>query len=152
MSEKKCLLIVDDEEDFCVLLKESLEELGNYEVDFTTDPKQVEVKIAAARPDLIFLDNVMPGRKGSEIVESLRKDPETRDIPLVMISGRGEMVYIKKKNTFRWMSDTKIVAERGNISDERSPEVLSEIYQVDEYLSKPVAADTIMSVIKDILE
>jgi CheY-like chemotaxis protein len=152
MSEKKSLLVIDDEEDFCILIKEALEDQGNYCVDYLTDPTRAEAKIAEIHPDLILLDNVMPKRQGSAVVAALKKNPETKNIPLIMVSGRGEMVYIKKKNTFKWMPNSEIVQQRGDISDERSASALSEIYGVNQYVSKPVSVDTLLSVIQDVLD
>jgi CheY-like chemotaxis protein len=151
MPDKKRLLVVDDEEDFCLLLKDAMEEIGGYKVDYTTDPFQAEAKIAALRPDLILLDNVMPKRSGDEVAKAIKTNAGTKDIPIVMVSGRGEMVYIKRKSTFKWLPNTKVVDGRGEISNERSPDALAKVYHVDDYVSKPVSVETLISIIEDIL-
>ena len=62
------------------------------------------------------------------------------------------MVYSKKKNAFKWMPNTKVVKDRGDISGERRPSALSEEYQVDDYVSKPVSKEILLNVIQGVLE
>jgi len=152
MGEQKQILIIDDEQDFCLLLKEAIEMNEGFEVEFLTDSHSAEDKVAQMNPDLLLVDNVMPGRNGADVVKALRKNPQTRTLPIIMLSGRGEMVFSKKQGTFRWLPNRKIVKERGEISAERNPEQLCEIYQVDEYVSKPVSSEAIISIIQELLE
>lgn len=61
-----------------------------------------DTAIAMARkehPDLIFLDIVMPGTNGFAVLRALRRDPQTQDIPIVMISGNlqaTEQFYVQR--------------------------------------------------------
>src|SRR3989344_683866 len=102
MAEKIKIVMIDDEMDLCMLVKANLESNGNYEVAVTSNPQDAENFVRAQKPDIILLDNVMPVRKGSEIAASLKKSPDTKNIPIVVVSGKGEMVYNKKKNQFQW--------------------------------------------------
>ena len=151
MEKRKRILIIDDEEDFCAILKETLEDQGGFEADFITDPRQAEAKVNKLSPDLVLIDNVMPGRNGADVVKALRDDPKTKQIPLIMVSGRGEMVFSKKQGSFKWLPDTKVVQERGEMPAEHNSGQLSEIYHVDEYLSKPVSSEIVMAVIQKVL-
>ena len=45
--------------------------------------------LRADRPDLVILDHMLPGRSGLEILASLRADPDTRDLPVMMLTARG---------------------------------------------------------------
>ncbi len=146
------ILIVDDEKDFCDLLKENLESLGQFQVSYEIDPQRVEAAIEASRPDIILLDNVMPTRKGSEIVRELKKQEDLKRIPIIMVSGRGEMVYYKKSDSFKWEANRPIVKTRGEISQSKNPDTLAEEYGVDFYISKPVTTEAILEVINDILK
>jgi len=152
MGENKRIFIIDDEQDFCQLLKEAIEINGEFDAEFLTDPRQAEERVSQANPDLILIDNVMPGRNGADVVKALRKNPQTKSIPIVMLSGRGEMVFSKKQGSFRWLPNTRIVHERGVLPTEQHPEQLCEIYQVDEYVSKPVSSEAIVDIIRELIE
>src|SRR3989338_5758846 len=102
MADKTRIVMIDDEADMCVLVKGNLEETGEFEVVTSSDALQGEALCRQEKPDLILLDNVMPQKKGSDIVKALKKSADTREIPIVMISGKGEMIYLKKKGQFQW--------------------------------------------------
>ena len=84
--EKKKILIVDDEEDFIKLVKLSLEATGNYEVK--TENKGLSALAVAKefKPDLIFLDVMMPDIGGEEVVGQMKEDVSTKDIPVVFLT------------------------------------------------------------------
>ena len=82
----KKILIIDDEEDFCRVVKINLESQGNFNVDFATDGKK-GIKLAKKiHPDLILLDICMPGIDGVEVLKILKKDMKTIKIPVVMLT------------------------------------------------------------------
>src|SRR6266404_1198611 len=80
------VLVVEDNEDNRLLMKELLESRG-YEVACAADADEAEIAIRSAPPDLILLDVVMPGRSGNELCRQLKDDLATRLIPVVMITG-----------------------------------------------------------------
>ncbi len=152
MGELRKILIIDDERDFCELLKENLESLDEFEVVFETDPEKVEAVIAQELPDVLLIDNIMPARNGSEIVRWLRKQDQFKKLPIIMISGRGEMVFQKKTETFKWEANRPVVKNRGQISGSKNPDKLAEEYGVDCYIAKPVTTEIILAVISDLLK
>ena len=84
------ILIVEDEEPLTLLLRYNLEAEG-YEVD--TVARGDEADTAAARkraPDLVVLDWMLPGLSGIELCRRLRARPETRQLPIIMLTARGE--------------------------------------------------------------
>jgi two-component system phosphate regulon response regulator PhoB len=83
------VLIVEDEEPIKVLLTYNFEAEG-YRVRSTSMGEEVGRMIADERPNLIILDWMLPGISGIEVCRSLRAKPETRDIPIVMLTARGE--------------------------------------------------------------
>ena len=83
------ILIVEDEEPIKVLLTYNFEAQG-YRVRATSAGEEVGPMIADERPNLIILDWMLPGISGIEVCRSLRARPETRDIPIVMLTARGE--------------------------------------------------------------
>lgn len=90
MSKK--ILIVDDEPDMITFLNTLLEENG-YETDTAGNGKDAARKIKAALPDLILLDLMMPERSGVALYRDLRKNEETKDIPVIMITAFNEQEY-----------------------------------------------------------
>ena len=83
------VLIVEDEEPLRVLLRYNLEAEG-YEVAATARGDDAETLIAEAPPDLILLDWMLPGISGMELCRRLRSRPDTRKVPVILLTARGE--------------------------------------------------------------
>jgi two-component system, OmpR family, phosphate regulon response regulator PhoB len=83
------ILIVEDEEPIKVLLTYNFEAQG-YRVRATSSGEDVGPMIADERPNLIILDWMLPGISGIEVCRLLRARPETSDIPIIMLTARGE--------------------------------------------------------------
>jgi diguanylate cyclase len=82
------ILIADDEPDLCELLRINLEALG-HEVSIAVDGTEALALALACRPDLVVLDIMMPGLDGLEVLRSLREQPASADLPVVLLSARG---------------------------------------------------------------
>jgi CheY-like chemotaxis protein len=80
------VLIVDDDRASRYVLRRWLDD--RYRVD-EADNGQDGLRLAATRPDAIFLDVVMPDLTGFEVLERLKADPVTRDIPVVVYTALG---------------------------------------------------------------
>ncbi len=83
------ILIVDDEEDILELVAYNLAKAG-YRV---TKAASGEEAIKAARskaPDLVLLDLMLPGVDGFEVCNTLKRDPRTANVPVIMLTARGE--------------------------------------------------------------
>ena len=87
MQEK--ILVVDDEKGIVSTLKMSLES-DNYKVVEAYTGDGAIRKARSEAPDLILLDIMLPDMTGYEICNKLRKDPLTRSIPIIMLTGMGE--------------------------------------------------------------
>ena len=83
---KKRILVVDDEAGFTRLLKMNLEKTGDYEV--MTENRSTKAMMAAKmfRPHAILLDIVMPEMDGGDVQVQLAGDPQTKDIPVIMLT------------------------------------------------------------------
>ena len=81
------VLVVDDEEGIRVLCRVNLE-LGGYEVVEAADGVEALEVARATRPDLIFLDIMMPRMDGWEVLERLKEDARTVNIPVVLLTAR----------------------------------------------------------------
>ena len=152
MGDKKKIVMIDDEPDLCLLVKESLEETGVFEVLTAVHAQEGENLIRQEKPDLILLDNIMPTKKGSEIVKDLKKDEATKNIPIIMVSGKGEMVYSKKKNQFQWQPNNPSVKNQGELPDGKNASALSEAYGVDDYIAKPFTTELLVDVINEVMK
>ncbi|MGL1922639.1 MAG: phosphate regulon transcriptional regulator PhoB [Hyphomicrobiales bacterium] len=86
---KASILIVEDEDSLGVLLTYNLENEG-YEVRLCTRGDEVDLFIAEKMPDLVLLDWMLPGVSGVEICRRLRLKSETRNLPIIMATARGE--------------------------------------------------------------
>lgn len=85
MAFGRLILIVDDEEAFLELLKDSLEIRG-FEVITASSAVEAGMEIALKKPDAILMDIKMPGINGLQACEAIRKNPVTKDIPIMVIS------------------------------------------------------------------
>jgi two-component system alkaline phosphatase synthesis response regulator PhoP len=86
---KKQVLVVDDEEDILELVSFNLTKEGYQVICTTTGEKALDV-VRTNRPDLMVLDLMLPGINGLEVAKVLKNDPETRHIPIVMLTAKGE--------------------------------------------------------------
>jgi len=92
--QRKRILVVDDTPHNIKLLEAVLLP-RDYQVLPATSGAEALAKVTAERPDLILCDVVMPGMDGYEVCRRLRADPETRLLPVIMITASGEQEKIK---------------------------------------------------------
>ena len=85
------ILVVDDEIYIVHILDFSLGMEG-YEVLTALDGEQAVEKARAEKPDLIVLDIMMPKLDGYETCKRLKADPETKDVPVILLSAKGRNV------------------------------------------------------------
>lgn len=83
------VLIVEDEAPLAELLRYNLEAEG-YEVDHAASGEEAELMVAEDRPDLVVLDWMLPSFSGVELCRRIRARQETRAIPILMLTARGE--------------------------------------------------------------
>ncbi|HEX2536962.1 MAG TPA: response regulator, partial [Pseudolabrys sp.] len=83
------ILIVEDEEPLTMLLRYNLEAEG-YEVDTAARGDEADTRLKEKAPDLVVLDWMLPGLSGIELCRRLRARPETRALPIIMLTARGE--------------------------------------------------------------
>ena len=80
------VLIVDDNEQLLASLTFALKALGGFRIEVATDGAEGLIKAMELQPDCMVIDVKMPEIDGLRLVRALRGDPETADIPLVMLS------------------------------------------------------------------
>ena len=86
---KPLILVVEDEAPLVTLLRYNLEGAG-FEVADAPDGEEALISIAERKPDLILLDWMLPLVSGLEICRQIRRKPDLRDIPIIMLTARGE--------------------------------------------------------------
>ena len=86
---RKHILIVEDETAIRDMVAFALRK-ADMEAMHAADARAAQVAIGERVPDLILLDWMLPGMSGIDLARRLRKDELTRDIPIIMLTARGE--------------------------------------------------------------
>jgi len=128
MSEKKRILVVDDEPDFCAIVQGQLEKEG-FAVELAYDGVQGLEKVKANPPDAIVLDVMMPEMDGYEMCNKLKSDEKYVDIPIILLTAVASHVTSTR------------YSHRDGMSTE-----------ADDYIAKPASAEEITESIKRLLE
>ena len=81
------VLVIDDEETLCEVIKFSLEQTGRFQVGFATDGKTGLLMARKGAPDVVLLDVCMPKMSGLEVLKVLKKDYPLSEVPVIMFSG-----------------------------------------------------------------
>lgn len=128
MSEKKKILIIDDDKDYGDALKIVLENNG-FEVHHVLNVKDGRKTIEADRPELIILDVMMDKHTdGFDLCYNLKHDKACRDIPILMVTA------VTNKTGFKF-----------------SPETDGEYLQADDYVTKPIPAAELLLRVKKLV-
>lgn len=85
---KKSILIVDDDPQYLTLVREWLK--GTYKVSMANSGLQALKWLGKNKVDLILLDYEMPVTSGPQVLEMLRSDAETKSIPVMFLTGKGD--------------------------------------------------------------
>jgi CheY-like chemotaxis protein len=83
------ILVVEDEEALTTLLRYNLDAEG-YDVETVGRGDDADTRLKESVPDLIVLDWMLPGLSGIELCRRLRARPETKSLPIIMLTARGE--------------------------------------------------------------
>ena len=86
---KSRILVVEDEQPLLLLLRYNLEAEG-YEVESATRGDEADLRLREHVPDLVLLDWILPGLSGIELCRRIRLRVETRSLPIIMLTARGE--------------------------------------------------------------
>ena len=128
MSEKKKVLLVDDDPDFVEAVKVIVES-GGYQVRVAYDGQEGLEAVAEEKPDLIVLDVMMPVMNGHEACAKLKADPATAKIPIILLTA---------------------VAERVTTSTYTHRDMLES--EAEDYMPKPVEPKKLLELIKNWLK
>jgi DNA-binding response OmpR family regulator len=95
MASKRKILIAEDEPNIVLSLEFLLKEAG-YEVTVARDGAQALAAARSWRPDLIVLDVMLPVVNGFEVCRTLRGQPDTGHIRILMLTARGRQTEVEK--------------------------------------------------------
>ncbi|MEA5515791.1 response regulator transcription factor [Nodularia sp. UHCC 0506] len=85
------VLVVEDGLTDMEIISRYLQQAGYYVISATSS-EEVQIKIDSNKPDLIFLDVILPGKSGFEICRELKNNPDTSKIPIVFCSTKNSDV------------------------------------------------------------
>jgi two-component system phosphate regulon response regulator PhoB len=88
---RQTILAVDDETDILKLLRYNLSNAGYGFLEAEDGPEALELA-KKSLPDLILLDVMLPNMDGNEILKRLKADPDTKGIPVIMLTAKGEEI------------------------------------------------------------
>lgn len=90
MSERKVILVVEDQADIRTLIRMTLE-LGDSEIHEADNGEAGWHMIKALRPDLVLLDVMMPGSlDGYQVCQKVKQEPSLRQTPVILLTARGQ--------------------------------------------------------------
>ena len=88
-ADRPHILVVEDEAPIVELLRYNLENSG-YSVSVATDGDEALERVTEDRPDAVLLDWMLPRKSGIEVCRQLRAKPDTRMLPIILLTARGE--------------------------------------------------------------
>jgi two-component system phosphate regulon response regulator PhoB len=91
MTEARSVLVVDDEPDLRRLIGGALQHAG-FDVALAATGRDALAAVARSAPDLVVLDLMLPDLSGTEVCRALRSQPATAEIPIIMLTARGDEI------------------------------------------------------------
>jgi PAS domain S-box-containing protein len=118
------VLVVDDEPDQVTLISKLLGEQG-YRIAHAYDGDQAVASVKRSRPDLIILDLMMPNVNGFEVIEYLKGGEETRQIPIIVLTGK----ELTRKQTNDLKGKVERILKKGMLDMEEILETVNRILE-----------------------
>lgn len=115
------VLLIEDEPNIIEAIRFILSRDG-WQVDIHANGETAVDAVRARRPDVLVLDVMLPGRSGYDILVDLRADPDTKDLPVLMLTARGQK------------SDREMAARAG----------------ANRFMTKPFSNEDVLSAVRDL--
>lgn len=148
MSQKKRILLIEDDADISALIKLQAEMLG-YKLHAEVDGLNGYRAVEREKPDIVILDIMLPGQNGFDVCRKIKSNPDLKNIPVIILSAKGEELdvvlglelgaddYVAKPFSPKILfSRVKAVLRRGK-EPEKTPQILAFgdfVLDVDRYL------------------
>jgi len=111
----KRALIVDDSRSARVILSRMLEAYG-LEVDAAESAEQALEYLKQARPDVVFMDHLMPGMDGFQAVQAIKGNPDTATIPVMMYTSQEGDLYVSQARALGAVGVLPKTVKQGEVS------------------------------------
>ena len=109
------ILVVDD--DLAALeLTQSILQSPSYEVIAASSGEEADAILCQRNINVVLLDLMMPGMDGFEVVKALRDDPETAEIPIIMITARDDLEARRKISLARSSAELPVYSGAAHLS------------------------------------
>ncbi|MBI5346461.1 MAG: response regulator transcription factor [Chlamydiae bacterium] len=150
MSQKKRILLIEDEEEIATIIKLQAE-LAGYKLHVEVDGINGYKAIEREKPDMVILDVMLPGQNGFDVCRKIKSSIELRSIPVIIVSGKTDELdivlglelgaddYITKPFSIKiLLSKIKTLLRRGKEIQKQNKNVSfgEFILEVDRYLLK----------------
>lgn len=96
MNSSSTVLLLAEDEDFLARSYKNRFTLEGFDVHVACDGKEAIEMIASLKPDIVLLDLIMPKMNGFEVLEHVKQQDETKDIPVIVTSNLGQDSDIEK--------------------------------------------------------
>jgi two-component system alkaline phosphatase synthesis response regulator PhoP len=126
MSSKTHIMVVDDDPDLVESVSMKLAGNQDYRITKAYDGVDAFEKIKQEKPDLVLLDVMMPRKNGYELCNELKKDPQYKDIMVVLLTAVADNV---QSTTYTHMDGKSTLA--------------------DDYIAKPIDLDKLAEIVRD---
>jgi two-component system, OmpR family, alkaline phosphatase synthesis response regulator PhoP len=93
MTQKKKILLIEDEEDIASVVKLQAD-LSGYKLHVETDGIAGYRAVEREHPDLVLLDIMLPGQNGFDVCRKIKSNPELKNIPIIILTAKGEELDI----------------------------------------------------------
>jgi len=137
MTQKKRILLIEDEEDIAALIKLQAE-ISGYKLHVEVDGINGYRAIEREKPDLVLLDIMLPGQNGFDVCRKMKNNPELKHIPVIILTAKSEELdmvlglelgaddYIAKPFSPKVLfSRIKAVMRRSKEEEEKAPTIMT---------------------------
>ncbi len=93
MTQKKRIILIEDEEDIAALLKLQAE-LSGYKLHVEVDGINGYRAIEREKPDLVLLDIMLPGQNGFDVCRKMKNDSDLKNIPIIILTAKAEEIDV----------------------------------------------------------